>query len=68
MTDLDKATAYNPCLVGSTSPYEDGEHFLKDLADGVSIADLMVRYPFPRSIRQRLYEMLGSLKRRILRK
>ena len=68
VTDLDKAAAYNPCLVGSTSPYEGGERFLKDLADGSSIADLMARYPFRRSIKQRLYETLGSLKRRILRK
>lgn len=68
VTDLDKAAAYNPCLVGSTSPYEGGERFLKDLAGGSPISELMVRYPFPRSIRQRLYESLGSLKRRILRR
>ena len=68
VTDLDKAAAYNPCLVGSTSPYEGGERFLKDLADESSIAELMVRYPFSRSIKQRLYETLGSLKRCILRK
>lgn len=68
VTDLDKAAAYNPCLVGSTSPHEGGERFLKDLADGSSIDDLMVRYPFPRSIKQRLYESFGSLKRRILSK
>ena len=68
LTDLKKAIVYNPCLVESVAPYQDSEKFLDDLEKGASIADLMDRYPFSRSFKQRAYGFLGAIKRRLLGK
>lgn len=66
MTALDKAAVYNPCLFTSASPYKDGDNFLDDLANGASIACLMKRYPFRRSIKQCVYDALATIKHRLL--
>ena len=68
LTDLEKAIAYNPCLAKSVAPHKVAEKLLEDLENGASVTDLMARYPFSRSFKQRVYGCLGAIKRRLLGK
>ena len=62
---LDEVVAGNPCLIRSVSPHPMRDEFLNDVASGSSIPDLMAKWKFRQSLRQRVRGKLGAIKRRL---
>ena len=62
---LDEVVAGNPSLIRSVSPHPMRDEFLNDVASGSSIPDLMAKWKFRQSLRQRVRGKLGAIKRRL---
>ena len=62
---LDEVVAGNPSLIRSVSPHLMRDDFLNDVASGSSIPDLMAKWKFRQSLRQRVHGKLGAIKRRL---
>lgn len=62
---LDEVIAGNPSLVSSVAPYPKRDEFLKDVASGTSIPNLMSKWDFRPTLMQRIRGKLGGIKRRL---
>lgn len=65
-SSLDKVLPGNPSLVRSVSPYVKRDEFMRDLAVGASIDELMTNYTFEPTFVQKVRNALGSVKRKLL--
>ena len=66
-SSLEKVVAGNPSLVNSVAPYSKRDEFMKGLADGRSVEELMAGYSFSPSLMQRVRGKLSAVKRLINR-
>lgn len=62
---LEEVIAGNPSLVSSVAPYPKRDEFLKDVASGTSIPNLMSKWDFRPTLMQRIRGKLGGIKRRL---
>lgn len=62
---LEEVIAGNPSLVSSVAPYPKRDEFLKDVASGSSVPDLMSKWDFRPTPMQRIRGKLGGIKRRL---
>lgn len=56
----------NPALVHSVKPYARRDEFLADVANGTTVEDLMRKWPFEPSLKQKVRGKLSGLKHRLL--
>lgn len=61
---LEEVIAGNPSLVSSVAPYPKRDEFLRDVASGSSIPDLISKWDFRPTLIQRISSKLGGIKRR----
>ncbi len=66
-SSLEKVLPGNPSLVSPVKPYEKRDEFMADLEAGMGIEELMGKYGFKPSLKQRVREKLGGVKRRALK-
>ncbi len=66
-SSLEKVLPGNPSLVRPVKPYEKRDEFVADLEGGTSIEELMGKYDFKPSLKQRVRGKLGGVKRRALK-
>lgn len=64
-TTLDEVIVGNPSLIYSVCPHPKRDEFLNDVASGSSIPDLMAKWKFHQSLRQRVLGKLSAIKRRL---
>lgn len=64
-SSIGKVLPGNPSLVRSVSPYRKRNEFMLDLANGLCIAELMSKYDFEPTFRQRLLGIFGAVKSKI---
>ncbi len=64
-TTLDEVIVGNPSLISSVCPHPKRDEFLNDVASGSSIPDLMAKWKFRQSLRQRVRGKLSAFKRRL---
>lgn len=62
---LEEVIAGNPSLVSSVAPYPKRHEFLRDVASGTSIPNLMSKWDFRPTLMQRIRGKLGGIKRRL---
>ena len=55
----------NPALVRSVKPYTKRDEFLGDVANGVFIEDLMRKWTFEPSLKQKVKGKLSGLKHKV---
>ena len=67
VSTLEKVLPGNPSLVRSVAPYGKRSEFLGDLGGGMGIDELMGKYDFKPSIKQRVRGKLGGVKRKVLK-
>lgn len=56
----------NPALVHSVKPYARRDEFLADVANSMTVEDLMCKWPFEPSLKQKVRGKLSGLKHRLL--
>lgn len=56
----------NPALVHSVKPYARRDEFLADVANSITVEDLMRKWPFEPSLKQKVRGKLSGLKHRLL--
>ena len=66
-SSLEKVLPGNPSLVRSVAPYGNRCEFMGDLADGMCIDELMGKYDFKPTLKQRVRGKLGGAKGRLKR-
>ncbi len=64
---LEKVLPGNPSLVRSVTPYRKRDEFLGDLGGGMGIDELMGKYDFKPTFKQRVCGKLGGVKRKVLK-
>ncbi len=64
-SSLEKVLPGNPSLVRSVAPYGKRDDFLGDLGGGMGIDELMGKYGFKPTLKQRVRGKLGGVKRRL---
>ena len=64
-SSLERVLPGNPSLVRSVAPYGKRDEFLDDLGGGMGIDELMGKYDFKPSFKQRVRGKLGGVKRRV---
>lgn len=67
VTSFDKVISGNPSLVRPVLPYVRRDEFMKDLMNGMNIADMMRKYDFAPTLRQRIWGKLRAVKQRLFR-
>ena len=65
VSTLEKVLPGNPSLVRSVAPYGKRSEFLGDLGGGMGIDELMAKYDFKPSLKERVRGKLGGVKRRL---
>lgn len=65
---FDKVVAGNPSLVRSVAPYGDREAFMVAVAEGVPISDMMSRWDFEPTIKQRFISKAKGVVKKLLRR
>lgn len=65
-SSMEEVVPSNPSLVRSVKPYVRREEFLTDVASGMAIEDLMRKWAFEPSLKQKVRGKLSGLKRRLL--
>ena len=66
-SSLEKVLPGNPSLVRSVTPYGKRDGFLGDLSGGMGIDELMGKYDFKPTLKQRVRGKLGGVKRKVLK-
>ena len=66
-SSLEKVLPANPSLVRSVAPYGKRDGFLGDLGGGMGIDELMGKYDFKPTLKQRVRGKLGGVKRKVLK-
>ena len=66
-SSLEKVLPGNPSLVCSVTPYGRRSEFMGDLGGGMGIDELMGKYDFKPTIKQRVRGKLGGVKRKVLK-
>ena len=66
-SSMEKVLPGNPSLVRSVTPYGQRSEFMGDLGGGMGIDELMGKYDFKPSIKQRVRGKLGGVKRKVLK-
>ena len=66
-SSIDEVLPGNPSLIRAVSPYVKRDEFMKDLGDGMAIADMMAKYDFAPTFGQRLLGKLRAVKQRLSR-
>ena len=64
-SSLEKVLPGNPSLVGSVTPYGKRSEFMGNLGGGMGIDELMGKYDFKPTLKQRVRGKLGGVKRRL---
>ncbi len=64
---IEQILAGNPSLVKSVALYEKRDEFMEDLASGMDIEELMSKYDFKPSLKQRIRGKLGTVKRKLFK-
>ena len=64
-SSLEKVLPGNPSLVRSVTPYGKRNEFMGDLGGGMGIDELMTKYDFKPSLKERVRGKLGGVKRRL---
>ncbi len=65
-SSLDKVAAGNSALVSSVQPYSDRDAFMAAVADGASIPDMMRRWSFEPTLKQKLLSKAKGAAKRLL--
>lgn len=65
-SSLGKVVAGNPALVGSVQSYADRDAFMAAVAEGSSVPDMMVRWSFEPTLRQKLVSKAKGAAKRLL--
>jgi coenzyme F420-reducing hydrogenase beta subunit len=65
-SSMEEVVPGNPALVHSVKPYAKRDEFLADVANDVAVEDLMRKWIFEPSLKQRVKGKLSGLKRRML--
>ncbi len=66
-SSMEKVLAGNPSLARPVAPYARRGEFLADLEAGMGIEELMAKYDFKPSLKQRIRGKLAGVKRRVLK-
>lgn len=65
-SSLDKVAAGNPALVCPVRPHADRDAFMAVVADGAPVSDMMARWDFEPTLRQRLVSKAKGAAKRLL--
>ena len=64
-SSFDEISAGNPSLVASVKPYPERHEFLNDVDSGMSISQLMSKWKFEPSLKQKVRGKLSAVKHRV---
>ena len=67
VSTLEKVLPGNPSLVRSVAPYVKRGEFMGDLSSGMGIDELMAKYDFKPTLKQRVRGKLGGVKRKVFK-
>jgi hypothetical protein len=65
-SSMEEVVPSNPSLVRSVKPYVSRDEFLKDVVNNMTVEDLMRKWTFGPSLKQKARGKLSGLKRRLL--